>query len=401
MKAWRRRFVIIWTGQLFSILSSSFAQFAIILWLSIQTGSASILAVATICALLPQIILGPLAGVYIDRWKRKLTMIAADGFVAFCSAVMAVLLYFDLADMWVVYLILALRSVGAAFHTPAFKAAVPMLAPKSELTRVAGVNQTIESIGMIAGPIFGALMVVWFDLWVVMLFDVVGAAIACSMLMFVRFNEPKKMARGKGIKGLTDDMRDGYRAIRCNKGLSYLMLIELITALFSMPAFVVLPLIVLQHFGGTPTDVGLTEMLFAIGTLIGGAAIAAWNPKTGKAKLIAWAYLFFGIGYVASGALNDSALVWYMILSGAMGFLLPFYNAPFTSLLQTQIEPQLLGRVFSLYGSFSMLPAMIGLLFVGALASSVGIMALLTMAGAIMTLCAIAIFAIPVVRRLD
>lgn len=68
---WKRKFIIIWTGQLFSILSSSIAQFAMVLWIGMETGSAEVLAYATIAGLLPQIVLGPVAGVFVDRWNRK------------------------------------------------------------------------------------------------------------------------------------------------------------------------------------------------------------------------------------------------------------------------------------------------------------------------------------------
>lgn len=108
--------------------------------------SAEVLSLATIFALLPQIILGPFAGVYVDRWSRKWTMILADSFVALCSGVIAVLFYYDVVEIWHIYILLMLRSVGSAFHAPAMKSSVPLLAPDSELTRIAGINQAIQSV---------------------------------------------------------------------------------------------------------------------------------------------------------------------------------------------------------------------------------------------------------------
>lgn len=78
MNNWKRVFAIIWTGQFFSILTSSIVNFAIILWLSFETKSAEVLAFAAIAAMLPQSVLGLFAGIYIDRWKRKRVMIMAD-----------------------------------------------------------------------------------------------------------------------------------------------------------------------------------------------------------------------------------------------------------------------------------------------------------------------------------
>src|SRR5690606_18640324 len=150
--SWKRTFSIIWTGQFISLLSSSAVNFAIIIWLSIETGSAEVLAYAAIAALLPQTLIGPFAGAFIDRWDRKLPMILADGFIALCTLVMSLLFYFGYFEMIFIYLLLGLRSLGTAFHMPAMQASVPLLAPESELLRISGINQMIQSVSSIAGP---------------------------------------------------------------------------------------------------------------------------------------------------------------------------------------------------------------------------------------------------------
>ena len=104
MNNWKKKFIIIWSGQLFSILSSSIAQFSIVLWISLKTGSAEVLSFAMIAALLPQALLGAFAGVYVDRWNRKWTMIGADSFVALCSGIIALLFYLDIVELWHIYI---------------------------------------------------------------------------------------------------------------------------------------------------------------------------------------------------------------------------------------------------------------------------------------------------------
>ena len=192
MNNWKKKFIIIWSGQLFSILSSSIAQFAIVLWISLETGSAEVLSFATIAALLPQVVLGPFAGVFVDRWSRKWTMILADSFVALCSGIIALLFYLDVIEIWQIYLLLMLRSVGSAFHAPAMKSSIPLLAPEKELTRIASINQTIQALCNICGPVLGAALIVSTNMSVVMLLDVAGAAIACTTLMFVFIPNPEK-----------------------------------------------------------------------------------------------------------------------------------------------------------------------------------------------------------------
>ena len=116
MDLWKKKFIIIWSGQLFSILSSAIVGYSVMFWLSIETKSAEVLSYAVLATLLPQALLGPIAGVYVDRWKRKLTMIAADSFVALCSLILGGLFYFDQAELGLIYLLMALRSIGNAFR---------------------------------------------------------------------------------------------------------------------------------------------------------------------------------------------------------------------------------------------------------------------------------------------
>lgn len=215
---WKNKFGIIWTGQLFSILSSSIAQFAMVLWIEMETGSAEALAYAAIAGLLPQIILGPFAGVFIDRWNRKWTMRGADLFVALCSAAIALFFYLDIVELWSIYILLMLRSVGSAFHAPVMKSAIPILAPKSALVRIAGVNEIIQSISIICGPMLGAICLLTFGMSIVMILDVIGAFIASFSLLFVSIPSIPKERRS--AKTMLQDMTDGAAAILQNRGMT-------------------------------------------------------------------------------------------------------------------------------------------------------------------------------------
>ena len=194
MENWKKTFAVIWSGQLASILSSSVVAFAIIFWVSLETGSAQVLALAAIAGMLPQSLLGPLVGVYVDRWDRKWTMILADSFIALCTLLLAVLFWLGVARMWHIYVLLACRSIGSAFHTPAMQASVPLLAPKQQLTRIAGINQIISSLSNIIGPAFGALLINLTGIGNILLLDVAGAFIACTTLLLVRIPNPSPPA---------------------------------------------------------------------------------------------------------------------------------------------------------------------------------------------------------------
>lgn len=212
MENWKKTFGIIWSGQLASILSSSVVGYAIIFWMSIETGSAEVLALAAIAGMLPQSLLGPVVGVYVDRWDRKRTMILADSFIAFCTLILAVLFWFDVAQMWHIYILLACRSVGSAFHSPSMQASVPLLAPEAQLTRVAGVNQIINSLSNIIGPALGAVLISFTGIGNILLLDVAGAIIACTSLLFVHIPNPvRSTTQTESLEGVPRGIQRHHR----------------------------------------------------------------------------------------------------------------------------------------------------------------------------------------------
>lgn len=136
---WKKQFAIIFTGQAFSILGSQAVQFAIIWWLTVQTESAVTLTTAALIGFIPSIVLGPYAGVWVDRLNRKTIMILADGLVAVSSGILGIaFLITQSPPLWFVYLILFLRGLGSTFHSPAMQAAIPMLVPPDMLTKAGG-----------------------------------------------------------------------------------------------------------------------------------------------------------------------------------------------------------------------------------------------------------------------
>lgn len=283
MENWKKTFGIIWSGQLASILSSSVVGYAIIFWMSIETGSAEVLALAAIAGMLPQSLLGPVVGVYVDRWDRKRTMILADSFIAFCTLILAVLFWFDVAQMWHIYILLACRSVGSAFHTPSMQASVPLLAPEAQLTRVAGVNQIINSLSNIIGPALGAVLISFTGIGNILLLDVAGAIIACTSLLFVHIPNP---VRSTLKPNLWREFREGFSAITAVPGMAWLFTLTILVLFFIMPVGVMFPLMTLQHFGGSTYDMSLIEIVWGGGALVGGAIMGARVYRVNRIVLI-------------------------------------------------------------------------------------------------------------------
>lgn len=143
---WRVRFFAIWTGQAFSIVGSRLAQFALVWWLTKATGSATVLATATLVAILPGVLLGPFSGALVDRWNRRLIMIVADASVAAISVWIAYLFWTESVAVWHIYVAMLARALGGAFHWPSMQASTSLMVPKEHLPRVAGLNQMIQGL---------------------------------------------------------------------------------------------------------------------------------------------------------------------------------------------------------------------------------------------------------------
>src|SRR5512137_3038766 len=115
-KGWAVRFFTIFSGQAFSLFGSSIVQFALVWYLTLKTGSATVLATASLFAMLPQILLGPIAGTYVERNNRRLIMIISDSLIALSTMVLIYLFWAGKVEVWHIYLISAIRSTGGAFH---------------------------------------------------------------------------------------------------------------------------------------------------------------------------------------------------------------------------------------------------------------------------------------------
>jgi len=435
---WKKTFAFIWTGQLFSTLSSSVVSFAVIFWLSVQTGSAQVLALATISSLMPQLVLGLFTGVLIDRWDRKRTMIVADMYIALLTAVMAVLFYMGAAEIGFIYALLALRSIGSAFHMPAMEASVPLLAPKSELMRVAGINNMIFSVSTIGAPAIAAIFISALDMTWVLMFDVLGALIACTSLLFVKIPNPwdKKNAdisldnsqflagktaafqiteeninelsietSGKTnitqteFKRFLTELNQGLHEILKRPGLMWMFIFTIFASLAMVPISTLFPLMTLDHFAGDTYKMSMVEIAWGVGMLIGGGIMSMPKFKFNNVLLINSMYVILGITFAFSGltpAGGFYAFVGFTLIGGISGAI--FWGA-FTVLLQKSLDSSVLGRVFSIHNSLIMIPAMFSLIATGYIADYIGITNAFIISGAMLVFIGLLSPFLPAIQR--
>lgn len=397
VKNWKRTYALIWGGQLASVLTSSVAGFAVVFWMSLECRSAEVLAWAALASILPQSLLGPLVGVYVDRWNRRRTMIAADGAIALCTLAIALLFRSGAAELWHLYLLLACRSMGAAFHTPAMQASMPLLVPAEELPRVAGANQTIISLSNVAGPALGALLLNFTSIDNILMLDVAGAAIACTTLLFVAIPNP---APQRQKPHLWRELREGLAAVRAVRGMGTLFALAIGVIFFLRPVGVQFPLLTLEHFGGGSYEMSLIETVWGGGALIGSAIMGARLYRINHVMLICAMDIIVGVSIFISGILPPEAFMVFALLTAAEGIAGGVFNSTFIAVVQSRLESGVLGRVLACYYSIGMLPTAVGLLGTGFVAERFGLTAAFVASGAIIILISVAATLSPALRAL-
>ena len=394
---WKKDYFTILIGQGFSLISSGILQMSIIFYLTAETGSAMVLSIATLIGFLPQALIGPFAGVFVDRHSRKKVMIGADLVIAAAGGVLAIVtLYMDL-PIWVIMGVLFVRSMGTAFHSPALNAATPLLVPEDQLTKCAGYSQTIQAIGSIISPAAAAFLYTVWNLNHIVLLDIVGAAIACISVAIIAIPNPLPSSIEENVM---QEMKAGYMVLKENKGLFALLWIGALYMFFYMPISALYPLMSMGYFGGTPTHASIAEIAFAIGMLVGGVILSVWGGFKKRTFTIGASVLMMGIGVAISGILPSNAFIAFAICCMVMGVSAPFYGVQ-NALFQEKIKPEYLGRVFSLLGSVMSFAMPLGLLCSGLFAEQIGVEKWFLISGIGIITISFLVFVLPVVQSLD
>ncbi len=369
-------FFTIWVGQAFSLLGSQLVQFAIVWYLTKTTGSATMLALATLAALLPQIVIGPFAGVLVDRWSRRMVMLVADAAVALATLLLAVLFWLNLATISTIYVLLVIRAFGAAFHWPAMQASTTLMVPQQHLARVGGLNQTLTGLTGIVIPPLGALAIEVLPLQGVLAIDVVTAIPAIVTLLFVAVPQPtrKHAPEAASLKpSLWADMRAGLRFIIGWKGLLLFSLVGVVINLLGRAAASLSPLLITQVFKGGALELGWWQSAVGIGSVIGGVTLGVWGGSKRRVvtSLLALVLDGFAILVIALGPANVFALVVAAIF--CVGFLETIVFGLNGAIGQSIIPPEMQGCVFALLMSAAQIMAPLGLLIAGPFADAFGV----------------------------
>lgn len=400
-KSWKKRFFTIWGGQALSILGSQLVQFALIWYLTVQTGSATALAAASLVGMLPNVVLGPFIGALVDRWNRRRIMMLSDAIVALATVALAVLFALDAVATWHIYLVMFIRSLAGCFHSNAMSASTALMVPKEHLTRIQGVNQMLNGgLNVISAPL-GALLLGALPLQGILAIDVVTALFAILPLVFLTVPQPERAEPGDSQATVWQDFQAGFRYVTGWPGLLLLGVGTVLINFTIIPAFSLLPLMVKEYFGGSAMHLSWVESAMGIGMMLGGVLLGIWGGFKRKILTSMVGLIGMGVGTLILALAPASAL--YIAVFGALvvGAMMSITMGAFYAVVQSIVEPEMQARVFSLLSSVGGGMAPLGLIIAGPVADQVGIQAWFFLGGVICVLMGISAMFLPAMMNIE
>ncbi|TSI06183.1 MFS transporter [Lysinibacillus sp. BW-2-10] len=368
---WKKNITLFLTSQTISLFGSSLVQYAIMWYITLTTQSGIMMTISIICGFVPAFFLSPFAGVWADRYNRKLLIIFSDSMIAIATLILAILFLNGYDSMWLLFVMYAIRAVGTGIQMPAVGAILPQIVPEDKLTKVNGVNGSIQAMIMLLSPMASAGLLSIATIEVIFFIDVITAAIAVlTLVLFLKIPAHKK-AQEQQTTSYFNDFKAGLDYIKNHEFLKKFFTFFALFLILAAPASFLTPLQVTRTFGANEWYLSAIEIAFSIGMMIGGIAIATWGGFKNRTHTMTLAAFTFGICTLFLGIVP---VFWiYLIFMGLIGVAMPIFNTPATVLLQEKVEGDYLGRVFGVMTMISTSVMPLSMLVFGPLADMIDI----------------------------
>lgn len=360
---WKRDTILFLTSQTISLFGSSLVQYAITWYITLKTQSGAMMTIAIICGFLPTFFLSPFAGVWADRYNRKLLIILSDSMIAAATLVLAILFLTGHGAVWLLFAASAIRALGSGVQTPAIGAFLPQIVPQDKLTSVNATNSSIQSLVMLVSPMVSGALLTMATIESIFFIDVVTAAIAVLiMLLFLHVPSHGK-ALSKQASSYFIDMHEGFIYIRNHPFIKAFCIFNIVYFILIAPSAFLTPLQVTRSFGSDVWRLTAIEVIFSIGMMAGGIIMASWGGF--KNRIHTMSLSNFIIGF-CTFMLGITPVFWiYLFFMGLIGIAIPVFTTPSNVLMQQKVEGDFLGRVFGILSMISSITMPLGMLIYG------------------------------------
>jgi MFS family permease len=392
-----RNYRLFFSGQSLSLIGTWITRIATS-WLVYRlTGSAWMLGVVGFLGQIPTFLLGPFAGVWVDRWSRHRTLVWTQVLSMLQSFALATLAFSGHIAIWHIAVLSVLQGVINAFDTPARQAfLIEMVEDRAVLPNAIALNSTMVNVARLLGPAIGGLVIAGFgEAWC---FTIDGFSYCAVILSLLLMTVAASAPRRRDEENLWRELAEGFRYVSGSAPIRTILLLLAIVSLVGMPYSVLLPIFAAQVFHGGAHTLGLLMGSTGIGALIAAATMAARRSILGLSRRIGLAALLFGAGVIVFALSRNLALSVAMLL--VTGFAMMQHMASGNTILQTISDPDKRGRVMSYYTMAFMGMTPFGSLFGGAIAARFGAPRALVISGFVCVAAAAIYFVfLPSIRR--
>jgi len=360
------KFMILWAGDFYASIASGLTAFALAIYIFEMTGTATSVALTTLFAFLPSLLLNPLAGVMADRFDRRLMMIIGDG----CSALGLVYILFCIItgniSEWQIYLGVGFNSVFIALLEPSFKATITDMLTKEQFAKASGLVQIAGSAKFLLSPFIAGFLLTITDIRFILIIDITTVAVTIPIAALVKkWLGKEKAAREE--QGFFKDFMDGWRTISTNRGLLWMiLLISLVTFYIGFLQTLYTPMMLALTDAKT---LGIVESASAAGMLFSSVLL---GTMTITRKYVKQLVIGLSLAGVFIALLGSTANVYIIGVCGFLFFAaLPFINTSADVLTRANIPDEKQGRAWGLIGVLSQFGFIIAYAISGVLADNV------------------------------
>lgn len=391
-------YLAIFTSQSLSIMGSSIVSFALIWYLTIETGSAMILSLAMFVQMVPMLLLSPVTGVLSDRINKKVLLMLPD----FSQAVVDVLLIYlfvtGAIQIWHILFLLAIRGVAQAFQMPVNMTLPALMVDKETIPRVNALNSILNSVIFIVSPAIGAMLLGLMPIGPILWIDVITYLPAQFVLFFVSIPKVRQVTN-KIQESFLNDFKEGLAYIKTS-GLMPLIITVAILSIFINPLFNLVPLFITNVFQGGAYELALVEVAFQSGVFICSTLllILKIKPTFGRMNI---GILFLFISSLMMALIPSGHTALLVITIFIIGLSVSYVDVQFLSLFQLIIPPEIQGRVFSSVFTIMKSFVPIGVIALGILADTTSILFVFIFTPLIALIVTIILLLVTGIRKMD
>lgn len=338
------KFMLLWAGELISAVGSGLTSFGLGVYVFQQTGSAGSMALVSLLAFLPTLLLSVPAGVLADRYDRRLLMMLGDGCSALGILYILLCMMRGEAALWQICTGVFISSTFSALLEPSYRATVTDLLTKDEFSKASGLVSLAGSARYLVSPILAGLLLAVSDIKLLLLIDICTFFPTVCAAAFVRRGIAAAAAQSKPPFG--ESLRQGWRAVTGKRGVLVLVVLSSVVTCF-MGSFQILAQPLILAFADS-TTLGIGETVCACGMLLSSLFLGARGIRHGYVRLLSLSLLFAGAAMVGFGIWEN---IYPVCTFGFLFFAaLPFANNCLDYLVRTNIADELQGRAWGVIG---------------------------------------------------